>query len=121
MRLPPEGYEVFPTDISPVTGKKIGVIGFGNQAQAWAMNLFDSGLEVYVGLRVPSPNTQAVIEKYIEVLPVERIAKMCSIICPLIPDEAIPACLNEDVFPLLEDSDALVFAHSYSLSIPFLP
>lgn len=115
MRVPPEGYEVYPTDISPIAGKKLGIIGFGNQAQAWAMNLFDTGLEVYIGLRVPSPSTQPAIEKYIEVLPVDRVAKMCDIICALIPDEEIPGCLAEDVFPHIEDGAMVVLAHSFAL------
>ena len=38
--------------------KNIAIIGFGNQAKAWAMNLRDSGWKVKIGLR-PTSNSMA--------------------------------------------------------------
>ncbi len=38
-------------DPSYLEGKKIGVIGYGSQGHAQALNLFDSGCDVVVGLR----------------------------------------------------------------------
>ncbi len=40
------------------TTNQISIIGFGNQAKAWAMNLRDSGFQVYIGLRPNSPSIQ---------------------------------------------------------------
>jgi len=115
MRTPPDGYRKCPVDLSALAEKKIGIIGYGNQAHAWALNMFDSGLEVYIGLRVRSPHSGDAIADLIEVLTPDRAAKMCDIICMLIPDEVIPICLRENIFPNIAEGDAIVFAHSYSL------
>jgi ketol-acid reductoisomerase len=115
MKSPPDGYETIPADVTPLRNRKIGIIGFGNQAQPWALNLFDSGLEVYVGLRTGSKKALRAIESLIEVIPPERIAMMCDIICPLIPDELIPEVLRDDIFPNAGDGSTIVLAHSYAL------
>ena len=38
-------------DLGVLNGKKIAVIGYGNQGRAQAMCLHDSGMDVVVGLR----------------------------------------------------------------------
>src|SRR4051812_49899639 len=40
-------------DIDPaaLTGKRVAILGYGNQGRAQALNLHDSGIEVVVGLR----------------------------------------------------------------------
>ncbi len=115
MKYPPDGYTTIPVDTAPLQTKKIGIIGFGNQAKPWAMNLFDSGLEVYVGLRVGSTKMLDVLRGLMEILPPTRVAKMCDIICLLIPDEFISVVLEEDVFPNIKEGGTIVLAHSYAL------
>jgi ketol-acid reductoisomerase len=115
MKVPPDGYDVIPVDTSPLHRRKIGIIGFGNQAQPWALNFFDSGLEVYAGLRTGSASALSAIMDFIEVLSPDRIAKLCDIICMLIPDEFIPVVLREEVFPVAKKGSTIVFAHSYAL------
>lgn len=102
-------------NIAPLRKKKIGIIGFGNQAKPWALNLLDSGLEVYAGLRGGSASALAAIMDLIEVLPPDRIAKLCDIICMLIPDEMIPAVLKDEVFEQVSDGATIVFAHAGSI------
>ena len=48
------------TDLSLLKGKKVGVIGFGSQGHAHALNLHDSGVEVAVGLYPGSKSWSAV-------------------------------------------------------------
>src|SRR5205823_783573 len=38
-------------DPAPLAGKRVAIIGFGNQGRAQALNLHDSGVDVVVGLR----------------------------------------------------------------------
>ena len=38
-------------DPAPLAGKRVAIIGFGNQGRAQALNLQDSGIDVVVGLR----------------------------------------------------------------------
>ena len=41
-------------DMSLFEGKTIGIVGYGSQGHAHALNLHDSGLEVIVGLHADS-------------------------------------------------------------------
>jgi ketol-acid reductoisomerase len=38
-------------DPAPLAGKRVAVLGFGNQGRAQALNLNDSGIDIVVGLR----------------------------------------------------------------------
>ena len=38
-------------DPAPLEGKRVAVLGFGNQGRAQSLNLKDSGIDVFVGLR----------------------------------------------------------------------
>src|SRR5438270_648103 len=38
-------------DPAPLAGKRVAIVGFGNQGRAQALNLDDSGIDVVVGLR----------------------------------------------------------------------
>src|SRR4051794_20786621 len=44
-------------DPSPLTGKRVAILGYGNQGRAQALNLHDSGIDVVVGLRGSSAST----------------------------------------------------------------
>ncbi len=37
-------------DPAPLAGKRVAIIGYGNQGRAQALNLHDSGIDVVVGL-----------------------------------------------------------------------
>ena len=41
-------------DPSPLVGRRVAILGYGNQGRAQAMNLRDSGIDVVVGLQVGS-------------------------------------------------------------------
>ena len=38
-------------DPAPLEGKRVAILGYGNQGRAQALNLKDSGVDVVVGLR----------------------------------------------------------------------
>ena len=38
-------------DPAPLAGKRVAILGYGNQGRAQALNLRDSGIDVVVGLR----------------------------------------------------------------------
>ena len=43
-------------DPTPLAGKRVAILGYGNQGRAQALNLKDSGIDVVVGLRDGSPS-----------------------------------------------------------------
>ena len=44
-------------DPAPLAGKRVAILGYGNQGRAQALNLHDSGIDVVVGLRGGSGST----------------------------------------------------------------
>ncbi len=38
-------------DPAPLVGKRVAILGYGNQGRAQALNLHDSGIDMVVGLR----------------------------------------------------------------------
>ena len=57
MKLP-KIYKDKDANLELINGKKIGIIGFGNQGRAQALNLRDSGINVRIGLREESDRNQ---------------------------------------------------------------
>ena len=86
-------------DLGKLDGKKIGIIGYGSQGHAHALNLKDSGCDVCVGLRAGSKNWDKVLEAGLKVATVAETAKWADIIMILINDET----QAEDIMDELED------------------
>jgi len=49
-------------DMTPLAGKRVAILGYGNQGRAQALNLKDSGIDVVVGLRGASGSARAAEE-----------------------------------------------------------
>ena len=47
-------------DLKIIQQKKISIIGYGNQGEAQALNLRDSGINIRIGLRIDSNSIPAV-------------------------------------------------------------
>jgi len=110
-------YEIIRDDqasLEPLLGKTMAVIGYGNQGQAQALNMRDSGLTVIIGNPRDSYLERAVKDGF-EVLTVAEAAARGDVIFLLVPDEAQKALFQEAIEPNLQPGNALVFAHGYNL------
>ncbi|MCH7653695.1 MAG: ketol-acid reductoisomerase, partial [Chloroflexi bacterium] len=67
-------------DMSLLDGKTIGIIGYGSQGHAHALNLKDSGLNVKVGLYDGSKSWAVAEESGLEVGLVEDVARDSDVI-----------------------------------------
>ena len=105
-------------DISKLDGKKIGIIGYGSQGHAHALNLKESGCDVCVGLRPGSKNQAAAEKAGLKVMSVPETAKWADIIMILINDEAQADMYRQDIAPNLEAGNALMFAHDFKQIVP---
>ncbi len=101
-------------DPSPLAGKRVAIIGFGNQGRAQALNLDDSGIDVVVGLRGGSATTTEVEAAGIEVALVEEAVASAEVVMLLAPDE-IHGALYRETEPHLRDGAALGFSHGLSV------
>jgi ketol-acid reductoisomerase len=91
----------------------IGLIGYGNQGRAHAMNLRDSGLTVKVG---SSPDGKARTRATADGFAAHSIAEVadnCNVLAIMLPDEVIPTVYVEQIEPYLKSGMTLLFAHGF--------
>lgn len=101
-------------DPSPLAGKRIAIIGFGNQGRAQALNLHDSGIELVVGLRPGSPSEATVRGAGLEVAPIEQAVAGADLVMMLAPDEVLGP-LYSQIEPHLRKGAALGFSHGLAV------
>ncbi len=101
-------------DPAPLAGKKVAIIGFGNQGRAQALNLHDSGIDVVVALRSGSASAAEVEAEGIAVAAVEAAVAAADLVMLLAPDE-IHAALYRQIEPHLREGAALGFSHGLAV------
>ena len=106
-------------DRSPLEGRRVAILGYGNQGRAQALNLKDSGIEVVVGLRGESGSMVEVGAAGIETALVEDAVASAEVVMMLAPDE-IHAALYREIEPKLRNGAALGFSHGLSVRFGFV-
>ena len=74
-------------DPSLLSGKKIGIMGYGSQGHAHAQNLRDSGCQVIVAEAKGSQGWKDASTAGFNVLPADEAAKQADIIVMRLPDQ----------------------------------
>ena len=111
----PKIYKDKDADLNLIKNKSIGIIGYGNQGRAQALNLLDSGMNVSVGLRKESSSWKMAVDSGLNCTPVNDIVKDCDIISLLIPDQVMKEVYSENIAPHLTEGKALLFSHGYNM------
>jgi ketol-acid reductoisomerase len=103
-------------DIDPaaLAGKRVAILGYGNQGRAQALNARDSGIDVVVGLRGGSGSAFEVEAAGLETSLVEDAVASADVVMMLAPDE-IHAALYREIEPHLRQGAALGFSHGLSV------
>ena len=101
-------------DPAPLAGKRVAVLGYGNQGRAQALNLKDSEIDVVVGLRGGSGSRIEVEAAGIEIALIEDAVRSADVVMMLAPDE-IHAALYREIEPNLRKGAALGFSHGLSI------
>ena len=97
-------------DPSPLEGKRIAILGFGNQGRAQALNLKDSGARVVVGLRERSTSAERAESQGLKIATIQDAAESADLVMFLAPDEVLPE-LYAQVEPRLRQDAAIGFSH----------
>ena len=108
----------FDKDISVniIKNKKIGIIGYGNQGRAQALNLRDSGLAIKVGVRNINSIEKDLLMDDIVYDSIENVSTWADIICILVSDASIPIVFNTKIKSHLNDNDTVLFSHGYNIT-----
>jgi ketol-acid reductoisomerase len=102
-------------DISLLQGKTIGIIGYGSQGHAHALNLKDSGQNVIVGLYKGSKSWPKAEQEGLEVAEVADVAKAADVMMMLIPDMSQRDVYKESIEPYVRPGQTLMFAHGFNI------
>lgn len=97
-------------DMAPLAGKRVAILGYGNQGRAQSLNLKDSGVDVVVGLRGASGSASEAQAAGLEVALIEEATASADVIMFLAPDEAIPGIYRE-VEHRIRKGAAIGFSH----------
>jgi len=96
--------------IDGLTGKRISIIGYGNQGRVHAHNLRDSGLNVSVYAR----NPESAIEDGFAPISIED-ASTCDLVIIALPDEVQGEIFTAQIEPNLHHGTVLGFIHGFSV------
>jgi ketol-acid reductoisomerase len=106
-------------DPAPLAGKRVAILGYGNQGRAQALNLHDSGIDVVVGLRGGSGSALEAETAGLETALIEDAVVSADIVMLLAPDE-IHGSLYREIEPRLRNGAALGFSHGLSIRFGFI-
>lgn len=101
-------------DPAPLAGKRVAIVGFGNQGRAQALNLHDSGVDVVVALRGGSSSSTEAEGHGLEVELVEDAVASAHLIMLLAPDEIL-GNLYREIEPRIRHGAALGFSHGLAI------
>ncbi|MCH7481821.1 MAG: ketol-acid reductoisomerase [Chloroflexi bacterium] len=102
-------------DRSRLDGKRVGIMGYGSQGHAHALNLRDSGIDVVVGLLAGSKSREKAEAEGLRVTLPAEVAKESDIIMVLVPDTMQGALYKEAIEPSIDSSKTLMFAHGFNI------
>ena len=106
-------------DPAPLAGKRVAILGFGNQGRAQALNLHDSGIDVVVGLRGGSASAIEAKAAGLATALIDDAVASADVVMLLAPDE-IHAALYGEIEPKLREGAALGFSHGLSVRFGFV-
>ena len=102
-------------DLALIQGRKVGIIGYGSQGHAHALNLQDSGVSVKVGLPATSRSRAKAQAAGLTVGDVSEVAKWADVVMILIPDTSQGKVYREEIEPNLAAGDMVMFAHGFNI------
>ena len=101
-------------DPAPLAGKRVAILGFGNQGRAQSLNLNDSGIDLVVGLRSGSPSEAPARGAGLDVAPIGDAVAGADLVMMLAPDEMLGG-LYGDIVAQLKSGAALGFSHGLAV------
>lgn len=100
--------------LTPLHGKRVAVLGYGNQGQAQALNLRDSGVEVIVGNRDDAYRERAVADGFAPTS-IAEAARAGDVLLILTTDESQPVIWPEQIAPGVTAGKTLAWSSGYNV------
>src|SRR5207253_5142013 len=101
--------------LEPLRGKICGVIGFGTQGHAHALNLRDNGFEVVIGLHSGSKSRPAARAHKLTVLETSEAVRQSDVVFLARPDTKMPKIFAKQIATDLRCGQTLLFAPGFTV------
>jgi ketol-acid reductoisomerase len=95
-------------------GKQIGLIGYGSQGRAQALNLRDSGFTPLIGNRRGKSFTKAEADGF-RPASIKEVAALSDILMVVVPDETQAAICNHEVIPCAREGTFIGFSTGFAV------
>ena len=102
-------------DLSLIKDLHIGIVGFGSQGHAHALNLKDSNINVSVGLRKEGESWSKAVSAGLNVLEVSELVKKSDIVMILAPDTSQKDIYDKQIKSNLTPGKYLAFGHGFNI------
>lgn len=103
-------------DMSPLRGRSLAIIGYGNHGRSHALNLRDTGLkDILVALREGSANRARAEADGFQVVSLAEAARRADAVSLLAADEAHGEIWREHIAPNRKPGQALILCHGFSI------
>jgi ketol-acid reductoisomerase len=114
-------YTAADADLALIRSKRVAIIGYGNQGEAHALNLRDSGvMNVVVGAREGSTSGEKARAAGFPVMANAEAVRDADIVVLGAPDERLPEIYAADLAPNMKHGAALLFIHGFALHFGFI-
>jgi ketol-acid reductoisomerase len=105
--------------LEPLRELTAGIVGYGNQGRAQALNLRDSGIRVLVG-SIRDASAERAEREGFEVVSIADAAERADVLALLIPDEVQRTVWVESLEARLRAGQVLDFAHGYNVHFGYI-
>lgn len=92
---------------------KIGIIGYGNQGRAQALNARESGLSITVGARAHGASWDSASADGFATVSISDVVSTCNVIVMTLPDEVMPFVYRAEIEPFVNVPKTFIFSHGY--------
>ncbi len=97
-------------------GRRVAILGYGNQGHAHALNLRDSGVEPVVGTRRGGTGWHEAVRAGFESVSVAEATARADVVVMMLPDEVQGAVFRDEVAPALRPDATIVFPHGFAVA-----
>jgi len=94
---------------------KVTVVGFGSQGHAHALNLFESGVDITVGLREDSKSFIRAKDYGLKVENLKNSVADADVVMLLLPDQVMADVYNNEIAEYIKEGATLLFAHGFNI------
>jgi ketol-acid reductoisomerase len=115
----PAHYTDSDADPAVLDGQRIAILGYGPLGRAFALNLYDSGLNPVIGVAHPDEEGRAAADGF-EPLSIAEAAQLSPFKVLTLPDEQLAERYFAQVASGLQVDDTLVFTSGYCMAFGFI-